>query len=142
MGVLSSLYHPGIAGVPYTPPDMCACLRRPLVMPWRALQPLLPLSCQHVSCLQLVTVFVVVMRCGWVLHVVHSNCIMLLRAGAWVGLLRLLHDACHALFISSVLWAVQGDCSEADPYVDYEGSLRCMMEGSGVCVRADWCMLD
>jgi hypothetical protein len=31
-----------------------------------------------------------------------------------------------------MLSPLQGDCgSETDPYADYEGSLRCLMEGAG-----------
>ena len=31
-----------------------------------------------------------------------------------------------------LLCLLQGDCSESDPYYDYAGSLRCLMEGGDV----------
>lgn len=32
----------------------------------------------------------------------------------------------------------QGDCTEADPYYDYAGSVRCLMEGAGALAAASW----
>lgn len=47
----------------------------------------------------------------------------------------------HRLFPSPLLFApccLQGDCSANDPFADYEGSLRCLMEGAGACAAVLW----
>lgn len=37
----------------------------------------------------------------------------------------------HLHFSANLPLALQGDCSSEDPYFDYPGSLRCLMEGAG-----------